>query len=97
MIDLTLEQNRILFAILDRVVPSYPVRVFGSRWKHEGRADSDLDLVLVGEEKVPLATMAELRLAFEESDLPFTVDVSDWNRLTPEFRKVIDKGYGVLK
>ena len=33
--------------------------------------------------------MADLRESFEESDLPITVDVVDWNDCSDDFRRVV--------
>jgi len=30
------------------------------------------------------------------SDLPFRVDILDWNAISPEFKKVIEQGYEVI-
>ena len=42
-------------------------------------------------------TLRHLKEAFEESDLPFRVDVLDWNETSREFQKVIEKGFEVIK
>jgi len=97
MIDLTMEQRRTVLEILDRWVPGCPVWAYGSRWKGLSHRSSDLDLVLVGSERLSLVALAQLRDAFEESDLPFTVDFCDWSRLTPGFQNLIDSGHEVLR
>ena len=38
-----------------------------------------------------------LREAFEESDLPFRVDVIDYNAVSDEFRAIIDAKYEILQ
>ncbi|MCD6310901.1 MAG: hypothetical protein J7M11_00360 [Elusimicrobia bacterium] len=38
-----------------------------------------------------------LKEDFEESDLPFRVDVLDWNRISDEFKKVISKQYEIIQ
>ena len=41
--------------------------------------------------------LAELKEAFQESELPFRVDLLDWNAISDEFRTVIEKsGYEVI-
>ncbi len=41
--------------------------------------------------------LAELKEAFQQSDLPFRVDLLDWNAISAEFRNVIEKdGYEVI-
>jgi hypothetical protein len=38
-----------------------------------------------------------LREAFEDSDLPFRVDVLDWRAIPESFRKVIESGFEVIQ
>ena len=38
----------------------------------------------------------EIQDAFEESTLPFRVDVLDWHRISPSFRRVIQDKYDIL-
>jgi len=37
------------------------------------------------------------KYAFSESDLPFMVDVLDWNTVSPRFREVIAGAYEILQ
>jgi predicted nucleotidyltransferase len=97
MIDLTPAQLREVLTILEMHVPDYEVRVFGSRYKGTAAKYSDLDLVLIGKTKLELPLLAKVNDAFEESDLPFRVDVLDCNDITPEFQKVIAGGYEIIK
>jgi len=45
---------------------------------------------VVGDEPLNLAQIAELREAFQESALPFKVDLLDGHAVSPSFRAVID-------
>jgi len=42
-------------------------------------------------------SLGELSEAFQESDLPFRVDLIDWHRISPEFRKVIEQKYEIMR
>lgn len=64
-------------------------RIFGSRAKGTAKAYSDLDVVLLSTAPVPLLTLSHLEESFAESDLPFKVDVVDWQRITAVFREKI--------
>lgn len=97
MIDVTLAQFLAIQAILQRLVPDCEVRAFGSRFTRTAKSYSDLDLAIVGNGKLPFRKMAALRVAFEESDLPYRVDVLDWHSISPEFQKVIEQGYEVIQ
>ena len=41
--------------------------------------------------------LRRLKEAFEESDLPFRVDVLDWHAISSAFRGVIEKKYEVVQ
>jgi predicted nucleotidyltransferase len=66
-----------------------PIYVFGSRANNTATSNSDLDLLIKEDEKLPLETYYALKDAFEYSHLPFRVDLLDWHRLSPDFQKVI--------
>jgi predicted nucleotidyltransferase len=97
MIDLTKPQLETVLSILEAYIPDFEVRVFGSRYHGTAAKYSDLDLVLVGEKKLDFAALSKIRDAFEESNLPFRVDVLDWNAITPNFQKIIADGYETIK
>lgn len=91
-IDLRPDHAAIVQEVLARHLPAgVSVRVFGSRAKWTAKTFSDLDIAVKGKEKLPYKVMVELADAFEESDLPFRVDVVDWHAVTPSFQAVIDR------
>jgi len=96
MIDLSPEHVTIIRNILKTEVPGIEVRVFGSRINGKAEQYSDLDLVLVGKEKLDWKLIESVKDAFSESDLPFMVDVVDWYAVSDEFRGVIEGSYEVL-
>ena len=76
-------------AILRTHLPNRRVWAFGSRATGlRVRRFSDLDLAVGGEE-LTLSQAALLREAFDESRLPFKVDVAVLGSLTTEFRSRI--------
>ena len=91
MIDLSPAHLEIVRAVLLRSVPGVPVYAFGSRATRRARKFSDLDLALVPEQALDWRVLARLREAFEESDLPITVDVIDWTQVVPEFKKQVGR------
>mgnify|MGYP003968440209 CR=1 FL=1 len=71
-------------AILTKTVPRLTVWAYGSRAHRRNlKPFSDLDLVIFTEQDNPADSM-EIQEIFDESDLPFTVDVSIWEQL-PEW------------
>lgn len=82
---------KIIKTILNKYLPIHAiVWVFGSRAKGSARKYSDLDLLIDSNNK-PLSSSLKGNLEdeFEESDLPYKVDIVDWNTITDEFRQMI--------
>ena len=96
MIDVTPEQLKTIQKILNQHVPDCEVRAFGSRVTGTAKDYSDLDLAIVGKTKLPDKILYALKDDFEESDIPFRVDVLDWNAISKEFQKVVEKKYEVV-
>lgn len=63
--------------------------VFGSRAKNTAKTLSDLDLCL--KDDYDKSIIRKLQDAFEESDLPFKVDVIVWSEISESFKKHIGK------
>ena len=66
------------------------VWVFGSRANWSTKDSSDLDLAVDGSGKLDYKTMIQLEVAFEESDLPYTVDVVDLNAVSDKFKRIVE-------
>ena len=89
LIDISPENWRIVRDILQRYVPDREVWAFGSRAKWTAKEFSDLDIAIIGDTPLSIALTADLREAFQESALPFKIDIVDWANITPSFRQVI--------
>jgi predicted nucleotidyltransferase len=96
-LELTAAELAIVLEILDRHVPEREVWAFGSRVGGRVKPFSDLDLTVVGEVPLSMAQLGDVREAFDESDLPFRVDVGDWASTDDAFRAIIRERYLVLK
>ena len=80
-----------LSAILRAHLPDRPVWAFGSRATGKRlRRFSDLDLVVGGNKAMPMLLRATLHEAFDESRLPFKVDLADLATLASDFRARIE-------
>ncbi|MBI4249316.1 MAG: nucleotidyltransferase domain-containing protein [Elusimicrobia bacterium] len=97
MIKVSPAQMRVVREILSRRAPGVEVRAFGSRVDGTPKEHSDLDLAVVAPAKLGIAALEELREAFAQSDLPFRIDVLDWNAISDEFKKVIEGKYEVVQ
>lgn len=82
VVALTEEQLCSVRAIIDRVLPGAEIWVFGSRATGHARPFSDLDLLLTQPRSLSWLQRADLREAFEASDLPFKVDVVEADGLS---------------
>lgn len=83
--------------IISEIIPDIEVRAFGSRVNGNSRKHSDLDLALISCDKLDLKKVLLLSEAFDESDLPFRVDIVDYHRVDMTFRSIIDENYVVIQ
>ena len=94
-IDVTAAARRTVLALLERHLPNTTVWAYGSRVKWTSRSASDLDLAAFARPEQS-ARVAELREAFDESDLPFSVDLFVWDEISDSFRKRIETEHAIL-
>lgn len=97
MINLTPTQLETVKSTLKKFVPHCEVWVFGSRIGNKIKKFSDLDLVVKDKSPLPGQTLFEINHAFDESDLPFQVDIVDWNLISEEFKTIILNNHLPLK
>lgn len=84
--------NRVRHILWAHLPKGARVSVFGSRATGRGlKPHSDLDLLIDGPGPVPLATIGDLRHAFAESDLPFSVDLLERGDASAEFLSRIER------
>lgn len=93
MINISQLEKEEILEILRVHAPTGRVVAFGSRCKGTNRKFSDLDLAFIKTDEtcLSISETADLRWAFEESDLVFRVDVVDYWGTTDNFRKIIDE------
>lgn len=90
---LTGHQLAAVKAILDAHLPAATsASIFGSRAGGTPKPWSDLDLVLEGTSALPLSVLAAMAEAFDESALPWKVDIIDRAATSEAFARMIDKG-----
>lgn len=89
-LDLSQQHRTIVEAILRSYLPSdMRVRAFGSRVRQTARPGSDLDLLIQADRQLTPYERVILVDAFEESDLPFRVDLVEERTLSPAFKASI--------
>ena len=94
-IDITTEQRKTLLTLLERHLPDTTAWVYGSRVKWTARPESDLDMVVfttAAQER----RVSDLKDAFEESSLPFRVDLFVWDEIPKQFHERIEAEHVVL-
>ena len=97
MIDIKTDHFATVKQILAEYFPECEVRAFGSRVTKTAKSYSDLDLAVVGQNALDSDRFRHLKEAFEESNLPFRVDVLDWNLISESFHEVIEKQYEIIQ
>ena len=96
-IDVHPHDLEMVMGILARHIPDREVRVMGSRLTGRAKPFSDLDLVIMGDEPLSLCARGGLRDAFDDSSLPFAVDLAEWATASEAFRRVIAGQTRVLR
>ena len=90
-VDIRPDHLAIVQEILRAHLPAgFKVWVFGSRANWTTKDSSDLDLAVEGAVRLDHKSMIGLEVAFEESDLPYTVDVVDLKASSPEFKRIVE-------
>lgn len=90
-IDLPQEDLAILLGVLRTdLPPGTRLWVFGSRVTGAAPRYSDLDLALLGDERLDLEMLGQLKEALSASDLTIKVDLVDLRAVDPAFRGMIE-------
>ena len=90
--DITPKQHETIATLLQRHLPGVKVWAYGSRAKWISGPRSDIDLVVFTGPKQQ-HQVGYLREAFEESNLPFRVDLFVWDEVPESFRDEIKKSH----
>jgi len=78
--------KKIVFRFLNP--KEYKVFIFGSRAAGRAKKFSDYDVGILGRGPVPGEKMASLEEAFEESNLPFKIEVVDFSLVSSKFQNL---------
>lgn len=89
MLELTPAQRTLVCRIVDAHLERRRVRVFGSRAHGTAKPFSDLDLLVLGP-ALDASLRGTLEEAFDESDLPFRVDIVEAATASAAFQALIE-------
>ncbi len=89
------EHLNILLSIFTSYCPNAEIWAYGSRLKGNAHEGSDLDLVVksFGERNKSVYTLLDM---INDSNIPFIVDIHEYNSLSESFQKEILKQYIVI-
>ena len=90
--DLLTIKNTILHM---KELKDYQIFLFGSRAKGDFRKNSDYDIGILGKEKMDLREYLAVKRSLDE--LPYSIDLVDFGRASPEFKSVALKNISVWK
>lgn len=68
--------------------PSYRAFIFGSRATNTHPPFSDVDIGIAGPSPLPGHTLESLREDFDNSNIPYRVDIVDFQKVSPDFQKL---------
>ena len=87
---------RYLIEQIELYIPAATVWAFGSRVKWSHHPASDLDLAVLCDKETAKKVLPKLNDVLVESDLPFKVQLLDFNRLPANMQENIKKEFVVL-
>lgn len=88
---LTQEQELVVQNILEPYKRDYEFYYYGSRVKGGFEKTSDLDILIKGNEEISYNVLETIKFAFDQSELPFIVNFSDYNNIDERFYNLIKK------
>ncbi|MCB0282668.1 MAG: nucleotidyltransferase domain-containing protein [Calditrichae bacterium] len=97
MIDLKEDWLEKIKFILNDNVPDYKALAYGSRVNGNAATYSDLDIALIGADKIDWRDIESLKDIFSESDIPIIIDIVDYNAVSENFQKIIQENCAVIK
>ena len=85
------KHEEIIKKILKPYVLDYTFFYYGSRVRETYSPVSDLDILIKGNEEMPLTTLTEIKQMFDASSLPYVVNFTDYNKIDTSFYELIKK------
>lgn len=86
------DTKKFLRSVVYKYVDSSSVRafLFGSRVTAASSKYSDIDLGLESKDPIPYSTIVDMEDDFENSNLPYSVDIVDFSKVSDKFKAVAE-------
>lgn len=88
MIDLEQKYIEFIKETVSSMLHNYKLYIFGSRVKNRAKKYSDIDLAIDFQELTP-QTKSKLEATFDNSTLPYEIDIIDLNSIDDKFKNLI--------
>lgn len=83
------EEEKIIQNILAAYKKDYEFYYYGSRVKGNFEKTSDLDILI--KSKIPYEKLEIIKFLFDQSNLPYVVNFTDYDTIDEKFYKLIEK------
>lgn len=87
----TKDEEYIIQNILSPYKKDFDFFYYGSRVKGNFEKTSDLDILIKGDKEISFNTLDMLKVMFDNSDLPYIVNFTDFHNIENRFYKFIEK------
>ena len=84
------ESKRKIVAVLSALFPQAEIYLFGSRARKTHSQWSDIDITLKEDKKISRYAIGEAVSMLGASNMPYKIDVVDFNSVTDDMRKSIE-------
>lgn len=88
MIDLDIKYINFIKKDISKYLSNFEIYLFGSRAKGTARKYSDIDIAILSDELTPDIKL-KLEANFENSTLPYKIDIIDLKTISHEFKDLI--------
>lgn len=78
--------------IIKEILKPYPYTFYyyGSRVKGDYTKSSDLDILIKSDKEIPTSIMEKISIEFNESTIPYIVNLSDYQKMDKNFYNLIE-------
>ena len=88
MVNLENKYIKLLKEIISKYLVNYQLYLYGSRAKGTARRFSDVDIAINSLELNSLI-LSKIKFDIEESTIPYSVDILDYNCISDDFKNII--------